>query len=128
MVAGNEDRAKPYRDWHREQNAALLAMDIDQIELRYKHGKLYPVALIEITRLDGDAAITDRYLQAVLARFRERDLQGTVIRNVAKCLHVPAFLVLFRQNCREFWVYRLTGQDGWQHKTEAEYAAFLADL
>lgn len=130
----NEDRGKIYRDWHRGLPRTLLATDVDTIEWRYRGGKLVPVAVIEITRVDNGGIVNDDYLWNIINRFDNQSIQGDAARMVAEALRVPAYLVLFRQDCSEFWLYKLSRPArqrkpwDWKHLTEDQMRMFIIDL
>ncbi len=120
----NEDRAKVYRDWHRTLRADLAMFDVDTIEWRRGENGLFPVAVIELTRIDGDDA-NEKYLKAILDRFDVRDKQGEATRKVAKALGVNAYITLFNLKLTKFWVYNLTQEKGWKSFNQKEYIEFL---
>lgn len=126
-----EDRAQEYRLWHRQLDRRLIMLDVDAIEWRMKDGILRPVGVFEITRVDTNKSVDKRYLDAIIQRFFQRDLQGQVANEIARKLNTQAYITLFRQSCTEFWVYPMSestcGQ--WKHyKTPQEYENFLLSL
>ena len=108
-----EDRAAGYRDWR--YNCDLpkrYVADIDQIEYRFNnYGKLEYIALLELTRVDGEW-VADAYLDAIVARF-DRDGQAFCAEAVAERLRCDAWIVLFRKDLTEFWLYNLSRRRGW---------------
>ena len=123
-----EWRIKPYSDWHRTLASNLLMLDVDFIEWRYRDGELAPVGVMEVTRVDRGRTVDQRYTDAILQRFEQRDLQARAARKVAEALKTKAYIVLFRQDCSEFWVYNLTDRVGWAHYTPPQMAEFLQRL
>lgn len=123
-----ENRVKPYSDWHRTLHGSLLMLDVDFVEWRYKNGELVPVGVMEITRVDGDKPVGNNYLNAIINRFEKRDVQAQAARKVAGALGTKAYIVLFRQDCSEFWVYCLSNPDGWSHFSPTEMESFLVRL
>jgi hypothetical protein len=123
-----EWRIKPYSDWHRTLSSRLLMLDVDFIEWRYRNGELIPVGVMEVTRVDRGRTVDQRYTDAILQRFEQRDLQARAARKVAEALKTKAYIVLFRQDCSEFWVYNLTDRAGWAHYTSPQMAEFLQRL
>jgi len=123
-----EWRLKPYSDWHRTLDKRLLMLDIDFIEWRFKDGKLIPVGVMEITRVDQDKDVTTRYLDSIIDRFTKRDLQARTVKMVAEALNTKAYIVLFRVDCTNFWVYNLTDNDGWEQYNQHEMEEFLRGL
>jgi len=110
----NEDRCAAYRRWHRLLGREFPVLDVDQVEWRKREcGELYPVATIELTRVDGDRPVPPGYLSAILGRFDERDFQGRHSRVVAEALDVKCWIVAFRWDLGGFWVYNLTDGQGW---------------
>jgi hypothetical protein len=126
--ADNEWRIKPYSDWHRTLDKRLLMLDVDFIEWRFKNGELVAVGVMEVTRVDSGKAVNANYLNAIIARFEERDIQARAARKVAQALGTKAYIILFRDNCSEFWVYNLTDKIDWKHFNSKEMEAFLLDL
>jgi len=122
-------RVLPYSQWHRTLDRKLLMCDVDFIEWRYRQGQLVPVAIVEATTVDLGILVNEHYVDAILYRYNERDLQGKATRVVAHALQVPAFIVLFREDCSEFWVHRLTGTTPiWHYHDPASMADFLQSL
>ncbi len=133
--ADDEDRTKEYRQWHRTipayKDHNLSVADVDYIEYTVidDKGTLIPHAVIELTRLDGDNPLLPQtYLDSVISRFVTRDKQHVLPRMVAEGLHVKAWLVLFRHNLQDFWVYNLTDETGWWDRNEDGYIRWLHSL
>lgn len=126
--ADAEWRIKPYSDWHRTLAPNLLMLDVDFIEWRYRNGELAPVGVMEVTRVDQGRTVDKYYTDAILQRFEQRDLQAQAARKVAAALKTKAYIVLFRQDCSEFWVYNLTDRAGWTHYSPQQMADFLQRL
>jgi hypothetical protein len=129
--ADNEDRAKEYMLWHRNLDRSLLMLDVDAIEWRFRSGVKVPVGIFEITRVDVGKTVNDGYLNAITARFFERDFQSKAAITIAQKLGTKAYITLFRQGCTEFWVYCLSegSNSGWRnYATPAEYETFLKGL
>ncbi len=121
-----EDRAAGYREWRQAFGGGCYVEDVDQVEWRKGvSGELCPVATLELTRLDGNRNPPATYLQNILARFGERDFQATHSRHVAGALGVSCFVVLFRWDLSEFWIYNLSEKRGWWHLTQDRYMRWL---
>ena len=123
-----EWRIKPYSDWHRTLHRSLLMLDVDFIEWRIRNGELVAVGVMEITRVDVGKEVSSGYLGAIVSRFEERDIQARAARKVAAALGTKAYIILFRQDCSEFWVYNLTDRRGWAHHNPASMEQFLLAL
>jgi hypothetical protein len=123
-----EWRIQPYSDWHRTLPSRLLMVDVDFIEWRYRKGELVPVGVMEVTRVDRGRAVDARYLDVIVRRFEQRDLQAVAARKVAEALKTKAYITLFRQDCSEFWVYNLTDRSDWMHHTPQQMSEFLQKL
>ena len=123
-----EWRIKPYSDWHRTLDRRLLMLDVDFIEWRYRGGELVAVGVMEVTRVDKDKEAHHGYLKAIVDRFDTRDLQGRAARKVAEALKTKAYIVLFREDCSEFWVYNLTDKGSWLYFKTEEMERFLKSL
>ncbi|HEX3643381.1 MAG TPA: hypothetical protein VHV10_19010 [Ktedonobacteraceae bacterium] len=123
-----ENRILPYSLWHRTLDRSLLMLDVDFIKWRFRDGELVPVGVMEVTRVDSGKDVNENYLNSILQRYDIRDLQGKIARKVAEALKTRAYIVLFRENCSEFWVYDLTYSRGWIHFDPKEMRAFLKRL
>ena len=127
-----EDRAAAYRLWRYSLGNGAWVLDVDQVEWRRDDvGEPYPAATIELTRVDGSYPVPSggRYLQKILDRFTERDFQAAHSRHVAHCLGVHCFIVAFRWDLSEFWVYNLSEPRGrWWHLTQQRYTEWLRGL
>ncbi len=123
-----EWRIKPYSDWHRTLDRSLLMVDIDFIEWRYRNGKLVAVGVMEVTRVDIGVNVTPGYLNAIIQRFENRDLQARIVRKVAAALATKAYIILFREDCSEFWFYNLTERRGWMHYNPQQMEVALKRL
>jgi hypothetical protein len=126
-----EDRAKEYREWHyRELSRKCYAWDVDLIEWREKDGRLVPKAVCELTRMDfalyGETLA--RYQAAILERMNGRDAQATTARMVANSLGVGLYIVLFTRDLEHFYVYNVTGREGWAHLNEVQWRQKLEAL
>jgi hypothetical protein len=126
--ADAEWRIKPYSDWHRTLAKDLLMLDVDFIEWRYRDGDFVPVGVMEVTRVDLGKEVNQRYLDQIIERYEQRDLQGIAARKVAAALQTKAYIILFREDCSEFWVYNLTNSRGWWHLDPEKMEAFLKKL
>ena len=124
----HEDRAKIYRDWHRDLSDELKCQDIDQVEYKkLEDDTVIPLANLEITRADMDITVTRNYLDAIVARM-EDDGQANAAREFARRMRVEAWIVLFRVNLAEFWIYNLTKRQGWAHVNQPTYVQWLHEM
>jgi hypothetical protein len=124
----SEDRAQAYRDWRMGIGGGLYVMDIDQVEWRLVGDHPSPVALVELTRVDGNMKIPQTYLDAIVARFTKRDGQASLLLRVAESLGINAWISLFRWDLSEFWVYNLSTGDGWWHVNKDGYVRWLEKM
>ena len=118
----HEDRAKVYRDWHRTLDPSLIASDVDLIEWAMADdGELIPVGVFELTRMDGNGRASGTYLEKIVERITDRDLQSRFSIVVAEALGVDARIILFNESLSYFAVYNLSkprkwhefGPEGW---------------
>jgi hypothetical protein len=128
QCADAEWRAKPYSEWHRTLAGELCMLDVDFIEWRYRAGELVAVGVMEVTRVDNGREVRAGYLEAIVRRFEQRDMQARAARKVAAALGTSAYIVLFREDCSEFWVYNLTERRGWDHFDRGAMERFLTQL
>ena len=121
-------RIKPYSDWHRTLSRNLLMLDVDFVEWRFRNNELVAVGVMEVTRVDRGRTVNGRYLQAILDRYQQRDLQARATRKVAQALQTKAYIVLFREDCSEFWVHNLSDGGGWNYYRPRQMEEFLQRL
>ncbi|HTY92067.1 MAG TPA: hypothetical protein VMC84_12900 [Methanocella sp.] len=123
-----EWRVKPYSLWHRKLDKSLYMLDVDFVEWRYRKGIPVAVGVMEVTRVDNGITVNDQYLDAIIRRFESRDFQATATRIVAESLKTKAYIILFREDCSEFWVYNLSERNGWVGYNPDEMEDFLKSL
>lgn len=123
-----ENRVKPYSDWHRTLDRSLLMLDVDFIEWRFRGQELVAVGVMEVTRVDMEKEVTKGYLDAIIARYEKRDMQGVAARKVARALNTNAYIILFREDCSRFAVYNLTDNGPWRFFDPEAMEAFLKQL
>lgn len=126
-----EDRTAAYRKWRYSFGRGIWAMDVDQVEWRRdENGEPRVVATIELTRVDGNVSVPPTYLQKILDRFDDRDFQAEHSRYVARALGVPCFIVAFRWDLSEFWVYNLSEkrERGWWHLDRRKFEVWQRSM
>lgn len=117
----NEDRTIAYREWRRQLGASFYVTDLDHVEWRIRDGVPKAVAVFELSRVDGNIALPDSYLKAVLDRYNKRDGQGVIVKTLAEELKVSAWIILFRHDLSEFWVLNLSHpEQGWFKRVSPE--------
>ena len=121
----NKDRMVGYRKWRRKWDRTSYVSDIDQIEWRVVNGEIVPVAVLEMTRMDGEMMPPKGYLDAIITRYTKRDGQAKSICHFAELLGVEAIIVLFQHNLENFWLYNLSTGTGWYHLTKKGYRSWL---
>jgi hypothetical protein len=115
------DRVAAYRKWRWNLGHGCYVNDIDQVEWRHRNGEIEAVAILELSRVDGNAKVPDSYLDAVLNRFKKRDGQSKFINWVSKKLGIKTYIVLFRWDMTEFWLYDITNDIGWIKSMDLEW-------
>lgn len=125
--ADTEDRSAKYRRWHRTLDRKYYASDVDLIEWRSRRGEIVPVATTELTQC-GNETLSQSYFDAILERYQSRDLQAYMAREVAAALGVDCFIVVFRENLSEFFVYNLSKERGWWTLSVSRYNKWLESL
>lgn len=135
-----EDRSLVYRNFRREtvkkgsRRSTCYTSDLDQIEYVIVKDEIHPVAILELTRYDfdeydGPPQRWAKYRSAVLERYFYRDAQGKFVQTMAKKIGVPAYIVLFRNDVKSFWLFDVCDPKAlWIHKDEDEYKNWLQDL
>lgn len=123
-----EDRCAAYRRFRAMMNYGAVT-DFDQIEWRSDgQGYLVPVALFELTRVDGNVPVSQNYLDKILDRILKRDQQGELAKRAASGLDMKAWIVAFRHDLSEFWVYNLSYERGWFHGDAKWFRGFIESL
>ena len=121
-----EDRAASYRAWRWTLGGGCYVSDIDHVEYRIVGDEIKPVALLELTRVDGDRLIPNKYLSSILDRFKKRDAQKKLITFAATELKCKAWVVLFRHDLSEFWLYNLSNERGWyKNLDKSQYKTWI---
>jgi hypothetical protein len=123
-----EDRTLAYRDWRRTAGQRLYVMDFDQVEWRVIDGKFEPVAIVELTMVNGTIRVPQGYLDAIITRFTERDGQASILREAAERMRIKAWITLFRWDLSEFWIYNLSENTGWWHVDQHTYINWLEKM
>lgn len=124
-----EDRNIDFLIWHRELTSWLYSFDIDQVEFRFNSkGHIMPVAIIELTRFDGNGAPPPSYLKKWLNRIHTRDAHAAALKQLSEMLFCDAYLVCWKKDLQLMWVFNLTTGQGWQQMTPAEYENWLKTL
>lgn len=122
-----EDRARAHNEWRRGQGFGCTC-DIDLVEWTRWRGRLEPVMVLELTLVPGELEVPQSYFGNISWRFRHQ-AQGQMAREIARRLGVPVYIVAFRANQREFWIYE--GLDlplgRWRAYTEPEYAEWIRE-
>ncbi len=123
-----EDRTFAYRKWKRSLGGGLYATDIDQVEWRRQDDALVPVALLELSRVDGGMRLPQTYLEGARVRIEERDPQGRQAQQLAFMLGIPVYFVLFRATLKDFWVRELFSDEKWLYLNQRQYVTWLRSL
>ena len=123
-----DDRLADYRSWRFSWGGGAFVSDLDQIEWRMDGGAIRPVAIFEMTRLDGNMTPPRGYFIAIEKRFTERDGQAAAVLEFGRRLGVPVAIVLFRHDLSEFWVYVLSNPSKWFHFPAPAYKLWVEGL
>jgi hypothetical protein len=124
-----QDRTAEYRKWRWCFGDGKYVNDVDHVEWRMVDGKPKAVAVFELSRVDGNVHVPDKYLDAVLSRYNKRDGQSAFIKYTAQAFNTHAWIVLFRWDLSEFWVYNLTNNSGWyKNLTKDQYEDWIRRL
>lgn len=100
--------------WHSMLGKQYPALDVDLVEWRYDELGLYPAAVVEITSV-GNSIPTesiDRYLEKIIERYH-RNLQGRTLFLTSQALKCEPYIILFRLNLKQFWVYNWRYKENW---------------
>lgn len=119
------DRTADYRAWRQTWGGGCFTSDLDQVEWRIIDGKVVPLVVLELTRLDGNVAPPPSYFEAIENRFRKRDGQGTAVVDIACRIGVDVVIVLFRHDLSEFWIHNLTTGGIWYPLTQDKFRRWL---
>ena len=113
-----------YREWRWEWGGGNYVTDVDQVEWRSVDGELVPVAVFELTCVRGEKDLPPTYLQAVLRRF-DRDFQGEAATRIAALFGCQAYIVVWRENLEDFWVFNLSRRSGWRSMDRDGFRAWV---
>jgi len=119
------DRSADYKRWRWKFGFGCYVNDIDQVEWKVIDGEKRIVSILELTMIDGDRPVPETYLQAILDRFTKRDGQADIIRYIATKLKVDAYIVAYRYNLEDFWLYNLSKNKGWKYFNKDEYRRWI---
>ena len=123
----SEDRSLIYRNWLRTVDTNGFWMDLDLIKYRKNDGGVpLPVAITEITRTDKEE-VGSSYLEAIIDRIMNRDMQGKLIDLMSGLLKVPAYLVLFPKSMSWVWVFSFQKKE-WRNFTPLNWSLYLKSL
>lgn len=106
----------------------LYTTDVDMIEWRAIDGKLTPIALLELSHSEEFPLPVSYppYLDSILERYYVTGAQAEFATHVARAIHCPAYLVVFRLDMTVFMVHELGDQQNpWHAMTSAEYRRFI---
>jgi len=124
----SENRSEDFRKMHRNLDRKLYATDIDLVEMRIINGELTAVGTLEITRIDNDKKVSKRYLESILKRY-ERDFQKKMACYLAEKLGVKAWIVLYKEDLSQFWIYCLSNDDNrWYYYDVERFEKWLKNL
>ena len=123
-----EDRTLDYRLWRFNMPRGLYTTDVDQVEWRIRDGEMVPVAILELTRVDGDRTPVPNYFKAILDRYEKRDSQKHTITHIASKLGVDAFIVAYLEDLSEFVLYNLSKPTGWEYMGKDTYQDWIKAL
>jgi len=125
----NEDRIASYRSFRFSFGViGSYVSDIDHLEYGIIDGIVTPYAILELTRIDGDIPIRGGYLSKILERFTKRDAQKRFITTIGNSLGVNVYIVAFRHDITEFWLYNLSRGRGWKMVNRDGYIDWIKTL
>lgn len=127
FFGGTTDRASAYRSWRYTLGGGMYVLDVDQVEWRQIDGVVLPVAVIELTRRDDPEPMDDVYLETILERYDD-EFQGYHSVYIAQKLAVFAYIVVFREDLSEAWVYNLSLAKGWRNMGWTAYEDWIKNL
>jgi len=124
-----EDRTIAYRDTRRDYPFGYT-QDVDQLEYSFLGDEIVFVAALELTRVDHNPKYPNgpkpQYFEKILERFHH-DAQGKFAREVARKLEIEAYIVVFDEDVKRFWVYNLSQDIGWKAWNRDQYFRWLED-
>jgi hypothetical protein len=121
-----EDRTIDYRNFRRTFENTPYTNDIDMVEWRIEDGKVVPVAVLELTRID-DNHHSGAYLQAILDRYSSQG-QGLFITHAADRLECDAYIVAYYQDLTVYCLYNLSEKRGWHIVNPTSFQAWVRSL
>lgn len=112
-MPGNVDRLAAYRRMRRRVGGYCYVQDIDQVEYRMRQGMVVPVALLELTRINGGTPGADPapVLDAIINRVYTQTNQARASIEFARRLGVPPYLIAYDRQLTRFFVHELRDAD-----------------
>src|SRR5574343_338872 len=107
------------------KQCGLYTTDFDFVEWSFNsYGELVAAAVIDATQADNGKSVNDTYLNNILERFH-RQLQGKALSFASRRFECDSYILLFREDCSEFWMYNWTQQKGWKHMDSQQHIEWL---
>jgi hypothetical protein len=107
-VEAEKGRVSEYHHWRMDLRVGSV-QDIDQIEYTIIDGKVVPLALIELSKVEDHIIKPSRYLPTV-DKNRRRQMQ--VARELAQQLGIPAFYFLYEDGFNRIFLKQLNQVNG----------------
>lgn len=106
----------------------LYSTDFDFVEWSFNwNGDLVAAAVIDATQADNTINVSDTYLESILKRFNTQ-MQGKCLTFASTNFRCNSYILLFRQDCSEFWLYNWTEKKGWKYMTREEHIEWLIQI
>ena len=77
------DRSLPYKKYLIANNKDGFFLDVDCIKWKTVNGVLKPFVITELTACNGEAVVSQAYLDSIISRVFSRDIQGAAITRVS---------------------------------------------
>ena len=124
-----DDRVMEYRKWRMGLKVGKV-QDIDQLEYKIVDGQVIPLAILELTKVEGCVIYPERYLYKIE---QTRVKQMMVTTAIARYLNIPAYYVVFEDGVTlgtgRMWNLRLHDREnGWTLTTIERLEEWLRNL
>jgi len=102
-VPDGNNRVNQYLEW-RASLGLRYNQDLDSMEYVIEDGKVVPLALMEVSKVENRIVNVEAYLNKVN---ENRQCQMLVVAYVARILKIPAWYLLHEDNFERCWIRQL---------------------
>lgn len=126
-----EDRLYDYRCFRYSIPGPPYMNDIDSIEYRFVGDKIVPLAIVELTVMEyapPSAAALAKFLEKTWIRWFKTDSQGRFVKEMARRLDLPAYLVVLEPGAYIFHHTKIEATPAWRRLDREQYTNWIEGL